>query len=94
MNPVRVAVAWISPKEQEVVSLELPAGATVASAISASKLASSYKLSLDTARVGINGRIARLDSKIADGDRIEVYRPLIIDPKEARRARGNASRKN
>jgi len=52
---VRVTVAWITPTEQELVSLELPAGTTVASAIAASKLASSYTLSLHVARVGING---------------------------------------
>ena len=91
---MHVIVAWISPTEQDLVPLELPAGTTVALAIAASKLASGYKLSLDIERVGINGRLARLDSTIADGDRIEIYRPLVVDPKEARRARGNASRKN
>jgi putative ubiquitin-RnfH superfamily antitoxin RatB of RatAB toxin-antitoxin module len=91
---MRVTVAWLSATEQEVVPLELPAGATVAVAIAGSKLADSYKLCLDTLRVGINGRLARLDSKIEGGDRIEIYRPLVVDPKVARRARGNANRKN
>jgi putative ubiquitin-RnfH superfamily antitoxin RatB of RatAB toxin-antitoxin module len=93
MNPVRVTVAWISPTEQDVVSIELPARATVALAIAASKFASSYKFSLDTVRVGINGHLARLDSDVADGDRVEIYRPLIVDPKDARRARSSAIQK-
>ena len=93
MNRVRVTVAWISPTEQELVSLELPAGTTVTLAIAASKLASSYNLTLNTLRIGINGHLARLESDVVDGDRIEIYRPLIVDPKDARRARSTAIQK-
>src|SRR5438105_8062499 len=90
MSTVRITVAWVSPPTEELVPLILPVGATIADAIAASKLSSSYGIDLATARVGINGRLARLDTKVADGNRIEIYRPLIVDPKEARRTRARS----
>ena len=90
MRVVRVTVAWASPAAQELVPVILPDGATVATAVAASKLSDGYGLNLAILRVGINSRPARLDSVLADGDRVEIYRPLIVDPKEARRARAHS----
>lgn len=82
-----------SPRPREVVSwtvalVELPAHATVADAINASGLRQSPDGPAAIAdHVGVWGRRASLETEIRDGDRVEIYRPLRIDPKEARRLR-------
>lgn len=84
---MRVEVVRARPERAEVVTLELPAGATVRDALAASGL----EVELQSHAFGIFGKRARLDQPLADGDRVEIYRPLAVDPKEARRRR--ASRK-
>jgi putative ubiquitin-RnfH superfamily antitoxin RatB of RatAB toxin-antitoxin module len=84
---IAVAVCWASPAVQEVVPLALPAGATVAEAIARSALVEAYGIDLAAARFGIRGRLVRASTVLADGDRIDVCRPLVADPKDARRAR-------
>lgn len=85
---MRVTVAFALPGRQEVVALELSAGATVADALDAAGLAARHPgedvAALD---VGIWGsRVAR-EAPLREGDRVEVYRPLKADPKEMRRRR-------
>lgn len=74
---VEVVRAW--PERAEVRPLRLPDGATVRDALAA--------CAVEASRVGIFGRRVALDARLADGDRIEIYRPLAADPKEARRRR-------
>jgi len=91
---LRVAVAW-SAREGEAleVVVELPAGASVLDAIRASgALAQGGAVDISTQAVGIWGRPAVLDSRLAEGDRVEIYRPLRLDPKEARRLRAQRRR--
>lgn len=86
---IRVAVAW-SPKAGVAfeIALELPAGATALDAVRASGLlAGEAGIDISTQPVGIWGRVAALDSVLTDRDRVEIYRPLAINPKEARRRR-------
>ncbi|HVJ12763.1 MAG TPA: RnfH family protein [Burkholderiales bacterium] len=71
------------PDGAQARSLTLPAGATVRDALAAS----GYELSLEGQPCGIFGKRVALDRKLAEGDRVEVYRPLAMDPKEARRQR-------
>lgn len=70
----------------ECVALRLPPGATVADAIAASGLAARWPEcgGLDA---GLWGRRAGRDARLSDGDRVEIYRPLRVDPKQARRQR-------
>jgi putative ubiquitin-RnfH superfamily antitoxin RatB of RatAB toxin-antitoxin module len=86
--PLHIEVAY-SPRAGEVdrVALELPAGATVADALQRSGLLGQHGLALVGLHVGIWGRIAALDDVLQPRDRVEVYRPLKVDPKEARRLR-------
>jgi putative ubiquitin-RnfH superfamily antitoxin RatB of RatAB toxin-antitoxin module len=78
---MQVEVVYASPASQQVVKVQLKPGATVRDAVVASGFyIKNYKL-------GIFGRTVPLDTKVADGDRVEIYRPLLIDPKEARRRR-------
>ena len=78
---MKVEVVYARAANAEVVSVDLPAGATVRDALAASRLESH-----DHA-VGIFGKRVGLDHPLAEGDRVEIYRPLAIDPKEARRLR-------
>lgn len=87
---VEVAAAW--PDRQVVVSVELPAGSMVADAIRASGLEQRFPdLDVRADHVGIFGMLCRLEQVVGDGDRIELYRPLKLDPKEVRRL--NAQRR-
>lgn len=85
---IRVAVAVAFPGRQEVIELELPDGATVADAIvGARKDERLAKLDTGAMRAGIWSREADLAGVLRDGDRVELYRGLKADPKEARRRR-------
>lgn len=87
--PLRVAVAC-SPRPGLAVeaALELPAGATAIDAIRASGLLERFgEIDLSTQTVGVWGRSCTLEAALRDGDRVEIYRPLSVDPKEARRRR-------
>ncbi|HET7929895.1 MAG TPA: RnfH family protein [Rhodanobacteraceae bacterium] len=69
-------------------AFELHAGATVADAFAASAIREQRRdIEIDEARLGIFARKATLETVLRDGDRVEIYRPLKIDPKEARRRR-------
>jgi putative ubiquitin-RnfH superfamily antitoxin RatB of RatAB toxin-antitoxin module len=86
---IRVSVLF-SPVGREVRewSLRLSDRATVLEALQASGLPTDYaELDLRSAPVGVWGRKARLSQPLRDGDRVEVYRPLTVDPKVARRER-------
>ena len=82
-----VTVAYAAPGVEAVLTLAIAAGATVADAVAASGLVE--RLALPPAAIGfaIHGQRADADTPVADGDRIELTRPLRADPKQARRAR-------
>jgi putative ubiquitin-RnfH superfamily antitoxin RatB of RatAB toxin-antitoxin module len=76
--------------EQTVIALELPAGSTVGEALVESRLALRYaELDLSRARVGIYGRVVGPETVLEEGDRVEIYRALSADPKQARRRRAS-----
>ncbi|MEO8525353.1 MAG: RnfH family protein [Caldimonas sp.] len=86
---IRVAVAW-SPRPGEAfeAALEVVRGTNALEAIRASGVLERHaEIDISTQAVGIWGRVAALDSVLAEGDRVEIYRPLIMNPKEARRLR-------
>ena len=80
---IEVDVVHAGPVEQIVRRVSLASGSTVADALSASGFAAE----VTTAGVGIWGRPAEQDTSLRDGDRVELYRPLTADPKDARRSR-------
>lgn len=90
---LHVTVAWTTPQVQELVPVRLPAAATVAEAIARSGLATAYDLDLSVVAVGIFGKRCTLDTLLEDGDRVELWRPLVADPKEARRRRAEHRRR-
>lgn len=85
---MRIEVAYARPDIQVVVELEVPAGATAADAIRRSGLLARYpEIDLGKNGIGVYGEPADLERPLRDGDRVEIYRPLLIDPKAARRAK-------
>jgi putative ubiquitin-RnfH superfamily antitoxin RatB of RatAB toxin-antitoxin module len=83
-----IEIAYVGPQGQWLLQASLPAGATVADAIAASGLVQKVAgLVVDDDHVGIHGHRVALAAALADGDRVEIYRPLVADPKEARRRR-------
>jgi putative ubiquitin-RnfH superfamily antitoxin RatB of RatAB toxin-antitoxin module len=76
---MKVEVVRARPEGADIVTLTLPAGATVRDALAAARMTGSA--------VGVFGKRVTPETRLADGDRVEIYRPLAIDPKEARRRR-------
>jgi len=87
--PLRVVVAYSPrPRVVDLTALALPAGATVRDALAASGLRERHPgLDFEAQVVGVWGQRQALDAPLREGDRVEVYRPLQVDPKEARRQR-------
>lgn len=85
---VNVEVAYAKPEEQAIVTLAMPEGATVEAAIKASGLLDRFpEIDASELKAGIFGEACKLDQPVKEADRIEIYRPLIHDPKDARRQR-------
>ncbi len=83
---VRVEVVFATPERQQLMSLSLEPGSTVSDAILKSRMSEHFPAQdLSAFEVGIWGRVVARDQVLADGDRVEIYRPLEIEPREARR---------
>ncbi|MBD9657885.1 MULTISPECIES: RnfH family protein [Pantoea] len=92
MPDISVEVVYALPDKQYMRAVTLEEGATVEQAIKASGLLSLRKdIDLNSNKVGIYSRPVKLGDAVQDGDRIEIYRPLIADPKELRRQRAERS---
>jgi uncharacterized protein len=91
---IAVVVAYSpAPREVEQVSLSLPPEATVADALHASGLLARHPdIDLAVHKLGVWGKLRTPDDPLRDGDRVELYRPLAVDPKEARRQRDRSHR--
>lgn len=88
MADVRVQVCYARPGFVFLRELAVPASTTLRAAIEPSGLLAEVpEIDLAVSRVGIFGKSKTLDTVLRDGDRVEVYRPLIADPKESRRNR-------
>ena len=85
---INIEVVYGLPHEQTLLKRSVPVGATVAEAIQLSGILQKYpELNLATSKLGIFGKLTKGDAVLRDKDRIEIYRPLIADPKEVRRKR-------
>lgn len=88
MAELRIQVCYARPDAQILWELSLPEGATLQSAIEKSGvLRDAPEIDLGTCRVGVYGKLKALDTVLRTHDRVEIYRPLIADPKESRRKR-------
>jgi uncharacterized protein len=87
-DKINIEVVYALPNEQILLKSTIPGGATVAEAIQASGVLGKHpEIDLDKNKLGIFGKLTRADTVVRDKDRIEIYRPLIADPKEVRRKR-------
>ncbi len=85
---MKVEVAYALPDEQFLQEVEVPDGATLKDAILQSGVLEKYpEIDLDSNKVGIFGKLHNLTDALQPNDRVEIYRPLICDPKEVRRQR-------
>lgn len=91
-KPLRCEVVYALPDRQFVVEVRLAEGATVADAVSASGLLAAHRLEREHLVLGIFGTRAAPEKALQDGDRVEIYRALQVDPRTARRERASKPR--
>ena len=85
---INVEVVYPLSQKQELFAVKLPSGSTVRQAIEASGILSKYpEIDLTKNKLGIYAKLAKPDAVLRDRDRVEIYRPLIADPKEVRKQR-------
>ena len=90
---LRVEIVYALPDSQTIVGLELPEGATVADALAASRLHEILPgKSFAGIRLGVWGAAVLPDTPLRDRDRVEIYRELVAEPKQARRQRARKQR--
>jgi len=93
MDEIGVEVCHAKPGAVFRKRLRLPAGTTLKTAIEASGVLQAVpEIDMERCRVGIYGKLKTLDTVLRERDRVEIYRPLIADPKEARRRRAAADK--
>ncbi|BCB28774.1 protein RnfH [Sulfurimicrobium lacus] len=81
-----VGVAYAATTRQAWLTVQLPDGATVKDAIERSGVLKQFpEIDLEQQKVGIFSKVCKLDAVLADGDRVEIYRPITCDPKAVRR---------
>ncbi|MDC9614122.1 MULTISPECIES: RnfH family protein [Xenorhabdus] len=95
MSEINIEVVYALPERQYLCNVKVPQGATVEQAIVASGLLTLRNdIDLTKNKVGVYSRPAKLTDTLEEGDRVEIYRPLIADPKEMRRKRAERAKNN
>lgn len=85
-NRLNIEVAYALPDQQTLIEVQVPAESTAEEAIRASGLLEKHpEIDLGNTKIGIFGKLAKLDAPLTEGDRVEIYRQLIADPKEMRK---------
>lgn len=93
-NKIKVEVAYARPDRQCIIEVEVTEDSTIQQVIEQSGMVNEFpEIDLGKAKVGIFSKQKQLTDTVREGDRVEIYRPLIIDPKEARRAKAKMMNK-
>jgi putative ubiquitin-RnfH superfamily antitoxin RatB of RatAB toxin-antitoxin module len=88
VDTINVEVAYALPEKQVILPVNVELGTTIGGAIVQSGIMMEFpELDVEHSEVGIFGKVATMTTVLSDGDRVEIYRPLIADPKEVRRKR-------
>ena len=88
MADIRIEIAYGTAQMQKLYRMTVKAACTARQAVLASPVANDFPdADVHTAPLGIFGKRVKDDTVLRDGDRIEIYRPLVADPKDARRKR-------
>lgn len=90
---LRITVVYCAAHFEDISEVQLPGGSTVRDAIAAADLLKRRPELVASTDAGVWGELCSLERPLADGDRVEIYRPLTIDPKEGRRIRADLRRK-
>lgn len=87
---MKVGIAYALPQRQAWLDIEVPEGTTIQQAIERSGILKQFPdINLEENKVGVFGKLSKLDAVLTDGDRVEIYRPIICDPKTVpRKAKG------
>ena len=92
-NEITIEVAYGAPRSQTILRLRVKSGTKLGEAIEQSGILEQFpEIDLGLNKVGIFGKLARMDTVLNNQDRVEIYRALISDPKEARRRRAQAAK--
>jgi len=92
---IDVEVAYALPEKQKIVALQVAKGTTAQEAMIQSGIAEQFSgLDLESAKIGVFGKAIKPAQVLAAGDRVEIYRPLLIDPKESRKERAAKAKTN
>lgn len=87
---MKVEVAYAKPDEQVIIPVDVEQGTTLTQAIEHSGILQRFpEIDLKQNKMGIFGKAAKADTVLREMDRVEIYRPLIADPKESRRRRAD-----
>lgn len=87
-NTTLIEVAYATPEKQKIIECQIERGTSTRDAIRQSNIDQYFpEIDLDNCDLGVFGKVVTPDYELVDGDRIEIYRPLIADPKEVRRQR-------
>jgi putative ubiquitin-RnfH superfamily antitoxin RatB of RatAB toxin-antitoxin module len=87
-HEIMVEIAYALPQQQVIIPVKITEGTTAEAAIAASGILKKFpEIDLTANRIGIFGKLSKLDAVLRHLDRVEIYRPLIADPKEVRRQR-------
>jgi putative ubiquitin-RnfH superfamily antitoxin RatB of RatAB toxin-antitoxin module len=92
---INIEVACATEVKQKVISLQVPEGTRLADAVARSGIADEFpELDMSISKMGVFGQVESQDRVLAEGDRVEIYRPLLINPRQARLNRAAASKQN
>lgn len=87
-NEILIEVAYALPSRQIILPVKVTTGTTAAQAVEASGVLQKFpEIDLAKNKLGIFGKLVKMDTLLREHDRVEIYRPLIADPKQARRQR-------
>ena len=87
---ILIEVAYALPQQQVIIPLKVTEGTTAAEAVEASGILQKFpEINLEQNKLGIFGKLIKNDTALREKDRVEIYRPLIADPKEVRRQRAS-----
>lgn len=79
---MKIGIAYALPQRQVWFDVELPDGATIQDAINRSGILKQFpEIDLEKQKIGVFGKVGKLDAVLNNGDRVEIYRPIICDPK-------------
>jgi uncharacterized protein len=83
---MKIGIAYALPHRQAWLTVDVPEGATIKDAIERSGILKQFsEINMETQKVGVFGKVSKLDAVLADGDRVEIYRPITCDPKTVQR---------